>query len=74
MGLSSTLKAHVMEHHICNFNDEHSMGDKDESFIELQHQNGALDERLMAYVVHYMHKHKAITSHTNISGNYKVEK
>jgi len=25
MGLSSTLKAHVMEHHICNFNDEHSM-------------------------------------------------
>jgi len=68
-----TLKAHVMEHHICNFNDEHGMGDKDNSFIELHHQKGASDERwMMACIVNYMHKHKAIASHANISSKYKV--
>ena len=37
MGLNITLKAHLMEHHLGCFNDDHGVGDKDESFIELQH-------------------------------------
>ena len=43
--LRLTLKAHLMEHHVCNWNDEHGIGGKDESHIEKGHQEGAKDDQ-----------------------------
>jgi hypothetical protein len=40
IGLSVTLKAHVMEQHIVPFNNKYGLGDKEESFIESGHQIG----------------------------------
>jgi hypothetical protein len=34
VGLSVSLKAHVMEKHVCEFNSNYGVGDKEESFIE----------------------------------------
>jgi len=33
-GLSVSLKGHVMEKHVCDFNNAWGVGDKEESFIE----------------------------------------
>jgi hypothetical protein len=44
-GLSVSLKGHVMEKHVCNFNDASGIGDKEESFIEQGHQLGIKDDR-----------------------------
>jgi hypothetical protein len=45
VGLSISLKAHVMELHTCDFNDKFGIGDKEESFIEQGHQTGIKDDR-----------------------------
>ena len=45
MGLSISLKAHVLEKHTCDFHDEWGVGDKEESFIEQGHQIGLKDDR-----------------------------
>jgi hypothetical protein len=34
VGLNITLKAHIMEKHVCNFNEKWGVGEKEESFIE----------------------------------------
>ncbi len=36
--LSITLKALIMEYHVCDFNKKWGTGDKEESFIEQGHQ------------------------------------
>ncbi len=45
IGLSISLKAHVLEKHTCDFHDEWGVGDKEESFIEQGHQIGLKDDR-----------------------------
>mgnify|MGYP000306260662 CR=1 FL=1 len=45
IGLSVTLKAHVLECHICDFHEKWGVGDKEESFIEQGHQVGIKDNR-----------------------------
>ncbi len=47
LGLGDTLKAHIMEHHECSFNDMHGIGDKEESFEELGHQVGARENSII---------------------------
>jgi hypothetical protein len=44
VGLSISLKAHVMELHTCDFNDKFGVGDKEESFIEQGHQTDIKDD------------------------------
>jgi hypothetical protein len=44
-GLSVSLKGHVMEKHVCDFNDSCGVGDKEESFVEQGHQVGIKDDR-----------------------------
>jgi len=43
VGLNVTLKAHIMEKHVCPFNNKWGIGDKEESFIEQGHQVGIKD-------------------------------
>jgi hypothetical protein len=45
IGLSVTLKAHIMEQHIVPFNNKYGLGDKEESFIESGHQIGIKENR-----------------------------
>jgi hypothetical protein len=45
IGLSVTLKAHVMEQHVVPFNNKYGLGDKEESFIESGHQIGIKENR-----------------------------
>ncbi len=45
IGLSISLKAHVMEVHVCDFHDKCGVGDKEESFIEQGHQIGLKENR-----------------------------
>jgi hypothetical protein len=45
VGLSVTLKAHVMEKHIVPYNNKYGLGDKEESFIEQGHQIGLKENR-----------------------------
>jgi hypothetical protein len=45
IGLNVTLKGHIMEKHVCEFNDKYGIGDKEESFIEQGHQVGMKDYR-----------------------------
>jgi hypothetical protein len=45
IGLSVTLKAHVMEQHIVACNNNYGIGDKEESFIEQGHQIGIKENR-----------------------------
>jgi hypothetical protein len=45
IGLSVTLKAHVLEKHVCAFNEKWGVGDKEESFVEQGHQVGLKDDR-----------------------------
>lgn len=44
LGFSVTLKAHIVDHHICDFNDKHGIGDKDDNFIEQRHQGCSKNE------------------------------
>jgi hypothetical protein len=45
MGLRVTLKAHVVEKHVNEFNMKWGVGDKEESFVEQGHQIGLRDNR-----------------------------
>ena len=45
IGLSVTLKAHVLECHICDFHEKWGVRDKEESFIEQGHQVDLKDNR-----------------------------
>jgi hypothetical protein len=42
-GPNITLKAHIMEKHVCTFNERWGIGDKVELFIEQGHQVGIKD-------------------------------
>jgi hypothetical protein len=58
VGLSVTLKAHVMEKHVVPFNDKYGLGDKEESFIELGHQIGIKDNRRYQGMTNFQKKMK----------------
>ncbi len=45
VGLSVTLKAHVLEKHVCDFNEKLGAGGKEELFVEQSHQVGLKDDR-----------------------------
>ncbi len=45
IGLSISLKAHVMKVHVCDFHDKYGASDKEESFIEQGHQIGIKESR-----------------------------
>jgi hypothetical protein len=51
-----TLKAHVMEQHVCKFNDKFGVGDKEESFIEQGHQIGAKENHRYARLTNFTKK------------------
>lgn len=51
-----TLKAHIIERHACDFNDEWGTGDKEESFIEKGHQLGAKDNSRYARLTNFVKK------------------
>ena len=53
LGFSVTLKAHIVDHHICDFNDKHGIGDKDENFIEQRHQGCSKNEDRMKRVANF---------------------
>jgi hypothetical protein len=60
-GMSVTLKAHIFEHHvIAKMRELGGLGDKDESFVELLHQDGARNERRLNCVASYEAKHNSI--------------
>jgi hypothetical protein len=40
IGLSVTLKVHVMEQHVVEYNNRNGLGEKEESFVEQGHQVG----------------------------------
>jgi hypothetical protein len=73
LNLSITLKANVLEHHMCDFNDEHGIRDKVESFIELMHQVCFADEKRTANVKNFRQQHECIASRNNIKLNYDVQ-
>jgi len=56
VGLNVTLKAHIMEKHLCWFNNKWGMGDKEESFIEQGHQVGIKDNRRYAGLTNFEKK------------------
>jgi len=60
LGLVITLKAHVMETHVSNFNDKHGVGDKEESFIEQGHQVGAKENSRYARLTNFEKKSTSI--------------
>jgi hypothetical protein len=71
--LSLTLKAHIFEHHaISKMRELQGMGDKDESFVELLHQDGARHERRLNNVPSYKAKHNSILKNTTIGALQEV--
>jgi hypothetical protein len=56
LGLGITLKAHIMEHHVCSFNDKYGVGDKEESFVEQGHQVGARENARYARLTNFKKK------------------
>jgi hypothetical protein len=56
VGLNVTLKAHIMEKHVCLFNNKWGIGDKEESFIEQGHQVGIKDNRRIAGLTNFEKK------------------
>jgi hypothetical protein len=62
LGLSITLKAHVMEQHACHFNDLFGTGDKEESFIEQGHQIGAKDNHRYGRLTNFVKKTESTLS------------
>lgn len=55
-GFNMTLKAHIIEKHVCNFNEKWGIGDKEESFIEQGHQIGIKDNRRYAGLTNFEKK------------------
>ena len=60
VGLNVTLKAHIMEKHVCAFNDKWGIGDKEESFIEQGHQVGIKDNHCYAGLTNFEKKAASI--------------
>jgi hypothetical protein len=60
LGLGITLKAHVMEYHLCTFNDKYGIGDKEESFVEQGHQVGAKENLRYAWLTNFEKKSASI--------------
>ncbi len=54
MGLRMTLKAHVVEKHVNDFNMKWGLGDKEESFVEQGHQIGLRDNRRYAGLTNFI--------------------
>jgi len=54
MGLRVTLKAHVVEKHVNEFNMKWGVGDKEESFVEQGHQIGLRDNRRYAGLTNFI--------------------
>ncbi len=73
LDVSITLKAHVLEHHMCDFNDEHGIGDKVEAFMELMHQVCSSNEKRTANVKNFKQQHQCIASRNNITLSYGVQ-
>ena len=59
IGLSITLKAHVMEQHSVPFNNDIGLGDKEESFIEAGHQIGLKENRRYQGLTNFQKKMEA---------------
>jgi len=53
VGLNVTLKAHIMEKHVCNFNEKWGIGEKEESFIKQRHQVGINEDRRYAGLTNF---------------------
>jgi hypothetical protein len=58
---------------MCDFNDEHGIRDKVESFIELMHQVCFAEEKRTANVKNFKQQHDCIASRNNIKLNYDVQ-
>ena len=73
LGFSVTLKAHIIDHHICDFNDEHGIGDKDENFIEQRHQECSRNEDRTKRVANFQQQHECIATRNHIMQNRIVQ-
>jgi len=73
LGFSVTLKAHIVDHHICDFNDKHGIGDKDENFIEQRHQGCSKNEDRTKRVANFQKQHECIATRNNIMQNRDVQ-
>ncbi len=73
MGFSVTLKAQVLEHHMCDFNNQHGVANKNEAFIELMHQVCSAGEKRTANVKNFRQQHECIASRNDIKLNYDVQ-
>ena len=56
VGLNVTLKGHIMEKHVCAFNEKWGIGEKEESFIEQGHQVGIKEDRRYAGLTNFQKK------------------
>jgi hypothetical protein len=56
IGLNVTLKAHIMEIHVCNLNEKWGIGEKEESFIEKGHQVGIKKDHRYAGLTNFQKK------------------
>jgi hypothetical protein len=72
--LSMTLKAHVMECHACQFNDQIGTGDKEESFIEQGHQVGAKENSRYAQLSNFVRKTESALNFRSRASHPLVEK
>ncbi len=59
-GLSVTLKAHVLEKHVCDFNEQWRVGDKKESFVEQGHQVGLKEDRCYHWLTTFEKRSKSL--------------
>ncbi len=56
-----------------DYNDEHEIGDKVESFIKLMHQVCSADEKRTANVKNFRQQHECKASRNTIKLNYDVQ-
>ena len=74
VGLTVSLKGHVMEKHACDFNDACGLGDKEESFVEQGHQVGIKDDRRYHRLTNFVKrsdstmKARSVSSHPVVKG------
>jgi len=75
--MSVSLKGHIMEKHVCDFNDNCGVGDKEESFVEQGHQVGLKDDRRYYGLTNFVKrteatlKARSIASHPMVLENQK---
>jgi hypothetical protein len=74
-GMSVTLTAQHFEHHvIAKMRELGGLGDKDESLVELLHQDGARNERRLNCVASYEAKHNSILNTVRIGNLSEIMK